>query len=61
MGFEFDLNELTEAETLTLKEVVNWWKGNRPWRMDALRYRLDMPDSALLGELQVSENGEWAW
>ena len=58
LGFEFDLNELTEAETLTLKEVVNWWKGNRPWRMDALRYRLDVPDPALLGELQVSENGD---
>ena len=41
-----------------LKEVVNWWKGNRYWRMDALRYRLDLPDPAFLGELQLSQDGD---
>ena len=58
LGFEFDLNELNDDEKLTLKQVAKWWKGNRYWRMDALRYRLDMPDPALLGELQLSQDGD---
>ena len=57
-GFEFDLDELSHDEKLILKEVVNWWKGNRYWRMDALRYRLDLPDPAFLGELQLSPDGD---
>ncbi len=47
-----------EFPILILKEVVNWWKGNRYWRMDALRYRLDLPDPAFLGELQLSQDGD---
>jgi alpha-galactosidase len=54
MGFEMDLRELTEGETLTLARVTAWYKANRDWTMQGTIHRLDSDDPAVTAELQLA-------
>ena len=57
MGFEMDLNELTEDEATTLKSVTAWWKENRHWTMTADILRLDAADPAVTAEMLLAADG----
>ena len=57
MGFEMDLNELTEDEATTLKSVTAWWKDNRHWTMTADILRLDAADPAVTAEMLLAADG----
>ena len=57
MGFEMDLNELTEAEAATLRAVTGWWKANRGWMMSGTIHRLDAADPAVTAEIQIAADG----
>ena len=57
LGFEMDPRELSEAEIEVPTEVTRWWKGNRDWLMNTDILRLDSPDPAVLGELQLTDDG----
>ncbi|MDP3195838.1 alpha-galactosidase [Tabrizicola sp.] len=58
MGFEMDLRELTEDETLTLARVTAWYKANRDWMMAGRVLRLDSDDPAVTAELQLAAGGD---
>ena len=58
MGFEMDPRELSEHETAVLSEVTAWWKANRNWMMGADILRLDSSDPAVIGEQQITRDGD---
>ena len=57
MGFEMDPRELTEEETMVLKDVTQWWKDNRDWMFGADILRLDSPDPAVIAEQHIAKGG----
>lgn len=57
MGFEADPRELTAEECEITQQVIAWYKANRDWLRTATTLRLDIPDPAYLGEVQVSADG----
>jgi alpha-galactosidase len=54
MGFEMDLRELTDDETLTLTAVTAWYKANREWMMAGTIHRLDAADPSVTAEMQIA-------
>lgn len=57
MGFEMDPRELTDHEVAVLTRVTSWWKTNRDWMETADILRLDSPDSAVIAEQQMPQDG----
>ncbi|MEM7241227.1 MAG: alpha-galactosidase [Pseudomonadota bacterium] len=57
MGFEMDPRELTDEEAAILKDVTQWYKDNRDWLHKATVHRLPQSDPAMLGEVQLSDDG----
>ncbi|MQQ10177.1 alpha-galactosidase, partial [Epibacterium sp. SM1979] len=57
MGFEMDPRELTEDEAGVLRDVTQWWKDNRDWRMAADILRLDSQDPSVIAEQQLAQDG----
>ena len=57
MGFEMDPRELTDEEALVLRDVTQWWKDNRDWRMRADILRLPCADPAVIAEINIAEDG----
>ena len=57
MGIELDPRELTEREAQVLSGVVAWYKRNRDWLHRADVLRLDSPDSEIIGEQHLAEDG----
>ena len=55
LGFEFDLNKLTQEEYNILKYVTNWWKKNRSWRFSGKTHRLEQNDKNVLSEINISK------
>ena len=54
MGLELDPRELNTEDERDLKKIIGWWKANRDWMMAADILRLDHPDPAVIGEMQLS-------
>ncbi len=58
MGFEMDPRELSDEEAQALKDATGWYKANRQWLHRGHILRLDSDDPAVLGELQLAEDGQ---
>jgi alpha-galactosidase len=58
MGFEMDLGELDDREVATLRRITDWWKENRSWMARGDILRLDTDDPAVIGEMQISNDGD---
>ena len=53
-----DPRELTAAEIVQLATIVNWWKQQRSWLLQADILRLDSHDEAILAEQHVTATGD---
>ncbi len=58
MGFEMDPRELTDSEAEVLREITQWWKDNRDWRMTADILRLECSDPAIIAEMNLAQEGD---
>ena len=57
MGFEMDLQELTDDEQKTLGDITAWYKANRSWMMAGDILLLDSVDPAVIAEMQIARDG----
>ncbi len=54
MGFEMDLDELTDEESQTLVEATAWYKANRHVLHSGRQYRIGTADRTALAQMTVS-------
>ncbi|MEP6148429.1 MAG: alpha-galactosidase, partial [Nisaea sp.] len=57
MGFEMDPRELIDDEAAILQQATAWYKANRDWLHRGHILRLDSDDPAVIGELQLADDG----